>query len=66
MNRGQLSSRATKFRLRVTIFAQFRRAESWKTIIFTIMSSHFYLPLDKNFVMGRNYRFWVHLPISLN
>jgi hypothetical protein len=30
-----------------------------------IMSSHFYLPIDKNFVTGQNYRFWVHLPISL-
>ena len=63
MNRGQLSSRATKFRFRVTIFAQFRHAESWKTIILTIISSHFYLPIDKNFVTGQNYRFWVYLPI---
>lgn len=35
---GQISSRAT-------IFVQFRRAKSWKTIFF---SSHFHLPIDDN------------------
>jgi hypothetical protein len=57
----------------VPLFARFslKRAHPPEAISLTtagpcrVVTPHFYLPIDKNFVMGQNYRFWVYLPISL-